>query len=83
VDPDHLPVVVTDQVALDGLRVPGVVLEYLPDRHTWDRHRPAEGWEALLAGRVARLCRDHRATRAVVIDPRDPPTLARLLAGRH
>jgi hypothetical protein len=25
------------------------------------------------------LCRDHRAAHAVVIDPRDPPTLARLL----
>jgi hypothetical protein len=79
VDADHLPVVVTDQPALRGLQVPGVVLEYLPDPQTWSRHDPGADWEALLAGRVAQLCRDHRAARAVVVDPRDPPTLARLL----
>jgi hypothetical protein len=84
VDADHLPVVVTDQPALRGLQVPGVVLEYLPDPQTWSRHDPGHGWEALLAGRVAQLCRDHRAARAVVVDPRDPPTLARLLEpGRY
>jgi hypothetical protein len=80
VDGDHVPVVVTDQPALRGLQVPGVVLEYLPDPETWQRHDPGAGWEALLAGRVAQLCRDHRASGAVVIDPRDPPTLARLLS---
>ena len=79
VDSDHLPIVVTDQPALRGLRVPGVVLEYLPDPQTWARHGTGSGWEALLAERIAQLCRDHRAHRAVVIDPRDPPTLARLL----
>jgi hypothetical protein len=79
VDADHLPVVVTDQPALRGLRVPGVVLEYLPDPVTWSKHDPGAGWESLLAGRIAQLCRDHRAARAVVVDPRDPPTLARLL----
>ena len=79
VDADHLPVVVTDQPALRGLQVPGVVLEYLPDPQTWARHDPGADWEALLAGRIAQLCRDHRAVGAVVIDPRDPPTLARLL----
>jgi hypothetical protein len=78
VDGDHLPVVVTDQPALRGLQVPGVVLEYLPDPRTWSRHEGSD-WESLLAGRVAQLCRDHRAARAVVVDPRDPPTLARLL----
>jgi hypothetical protein len=80
VDGDHLPVVVTDQPALRGLKVPGVVLEYLPDPETWQRHAPGSGWEALLAGRVAQLCRDHRAAGAMVVDPRDPPTLARLLS---
>jgi hypothetical protein len=79
VDADHVPVVVTDQPTLRGLRVPGVVLEYLPDPRTWERHEPGPGWEALLAGRIAQLCRDHRAARTVVVDPRDPPTLARLL----
>ncbi|MGK5678756.1 hypothetical protein [Actinoplanes sp. URMC 104] len=79
VDADHLPVVVTDQPALRGLQVPGVVLEYLPDPQTWSRHEPQARWESLLAGRIAQLCRDHRAVRTVVIDPRDPPTLARLL----
>jgi len=79
VDADHLPVLVTDQPSLRGLQVPGVVLEYLPDAATWTRHDPGAGWEALLTGRIAQLCRDHRAARAVVVDPRDPPTLARLL----
>jgi hypothetical protein len=79
VDGDHLPVVITDQPALHGLQVPGVVLEYLPDQETWARHDPGEGWESLLAGRVAQLCRDHRAIGAMVVDPRDPPDLARLL----
>ena len=79
VDHDHLPVVVTDQPALRGLQLPGVVLEYLPDPRTWARHDPGEAWESLLAGRVAQLCRDHGAVGAVVVDPRDPPTLARLL----
>jgi len=78
VDGDHRPVVVTDQPALRGLQVPGVVLEYLPDPDTWSRHEAGD-WETLLAGRVDQLCRDHRAARAVVVDPRDPPTLARLL----
>ncbi|GIF18589.1 hypothetical protein BJ973_008451 [Actinoplanes tereljensis] len=78
VDGDHRPVVVTDQPALRGLQVPGVVLEYLPDPITWSRHEPGD-WEALLAGRVAQLCQDHQAARTVVVDPRDPPTLATLL----
>ncbi len=56
-----------------------MVLEYLPDPGTWARHDPGDDWESLLAGRVAQLCRDHGATGAVVVDPRDPPTLARLL----
>ncbi|HET6481269.1 MAG TPA: hypothetical protein VFG35_14700 [Actinoplanes sp.] len=80
VNPDHLPVVVTDQPVLRGLQVPGVVLEYLPDPATWRRHNPGSRWESLLSGRVAQLCRDYHAGRAVVVDPRDPPTLARLLA---
>jgi len=80
VDADHLPVVVTDQPSLRGLQVPGVVLEYLPDPQTWARHHPGSGWESLLAGRIAHLCRDYRAAGALVVDPRDPPTLARLLA---
>ncbi|MFL6115931.1 MAG: hypothetical protein ACJ786_31955, partial [Catenulispora sp.] len=80
VDGDHLPVLVTDQPELRGMQVPGVVLEYLPDPETWRRHDPGAGWETMLAGRVAQLCRDHRAAGTVVIDPRDPPTLARLLS---
>jgi hypothetical protein len=79
VDADHVPVVVTDQPSLRGLRVPGVVLEYLPDPATWSRHEPAAGWETLLTGRIAHLCRHYGVVRTVVIDPRDPPTLARLL----
>jgi len=80
VDGDHLPVLVTDQPALRGLQMPGVVLEYVPGPATWRRHDPGADWETMLAGRIAQLCRDHRAAGTVVIDPRDPPTLARLLS---
>jgi hypothetical protein len=80
VDGDHLPVLVTDQPELRGMQVPGVVLEYLPDPETWRRHDPGADWEAMLAERIAQLCRDHRAAGTVLIDPRDPPTLARLLS---
>ena len=80
VDADHLPVVVTDQPTLRGMRLPGVILEYLPDPHTWECHDPGEHWESLLTGRIAHLCRDYGVVATIVVDPRDPPTLARLLA---
>ena len=80
VDGDHLPVVVTDQPALRGLQVPGVVLEYLPD--------PADVVAGTTRAEAGRPCwpagsRNCAGTTArsppMVVDPRDPPTLARLL----
>ena len=79
VDADHVPVVLTDCPSFRSLRTPGVVLEYLPDAATWQRHRPEVRWDDVLADRLARLFRDHGCARTVVVDRDDPPTLADLL----
>jgi len=80
VDADHRPVVVTDCPSFRVARASGVVLEYLPDAATWQRHRPDVPWDDLLTDRLARLFVDHGCTRTAVIDPDRPPTLADLLA---
>jgi hypothetical protein len=77
---DHLPVVLTDCAAFRHARARGVILEYLPDAETWERHRPGVPWDELLTDRLARLFRDHGCVRTVVLDPDRPPTLADLLA---
>jgi hypothetical protein len=77
---DHLPVVLTDCASFRHARAPGVILEYLPDAATWQRHRPEVAWDELLTDRLARLFRDHGCVRTVVLDPDRPPTLADLLA---
>ncbi|WIM95465.1 hypothetical protein ACTOB_007576 [Actinoplanes oblitus] len=82
VTPDHRPVVLTDDPAFSLLRKLGVLLEYLPDRATWERHRPDRAWDDLLAERLAQLCRDHATERTVVVDRRHPPVLADLLDPR-
>jgi hypothetical protein len=77
---DHLPVVLTDCASFRHAQAPGVILEYLPDADTWQRHRPGAPWDELLTDRLARLFRDHGCVRTVVLDPDRPPTLADLLA---
>lgn len=79
VTPDHRPVVLTDDPAFSLLRKLGVLMEYLPDRATWERHRPDRAWDDLLAERLAQLCRDHHTERTVVVDRLSPPSLADLL----
>lgn len=79
VTPDHRPVVLTDDPAFSLLRKLGVLIEYLPDRPTWERHRPDRAWDDLLAERLAQLCRDHHTERTVVVDRLNPPSLADLL----
>ena len=79
VAPDHRPVVLTDSPEFARLRDQGVLLEYLPDRATWNTHRPDRPWDDLLAQRLARLGRDHDAVRTTVVDAAQPPTLADLL----
>ncbi|HEU4347697.1 MAG TPA: hypothetical protein VFR35_07905, partial [Actinoplanes sp.] len=79
VNADHVPVVVTDCPSFRFARVPGVVLEYVPDAGTWQRHRPDVRWDDLLTDRLARLFRDHGCVRTAVVDPDHPPTLANLL----
>ena len=56
---DHLPVVLTDCASFRHARAGGVILEYLPDADTWERHRPGVPWDDLLTDRLARLFRDH------------------------
>nr|WP_296068195.1 hypothetical protein [uncultured Actinoplanes sp.] len=77
--PDHRPVVMTDSPSFSLLRDLGVLLEYLPDRATWERHRPDRPWEDVLAERVSRLYSDHDTVRTIVVDRSHPPTLAELL----
>jgi hypothetical protein len=79
VDADHVPVVLTDCPSFRSLRTPGVLLEYLPDAATWQRHRPDMPWDDVLADRLARLFSDHGCARTVIVDRDDPPTLADLL----
>jgi hypothetical protein len=79
VNPDHRPVVVTDCPDFPLLRELGVLLEYLPDRATWERHRPDRPWDDVLSRRLTRLYRDHDACRTVIVDAAQPPTLADLL----
>ena len=80
VQADHVPVVITDCVTFRHAQARGVVLEYLPDAVTWQRHRPDVPWDELLTERLARLFVDHGCVRTVVLDPDRPPTLAELLA---
>ncbi|GID25754.1 hypothetical protein [Paractinoplanes brasiliensis] len=79
VDPDHRPVVMTDCESFALLRDLGVLLEYLPDRATWERHRPDRSWEDVLSERLSRLYRDHESVRTIIIDRTHPPSLAELL----
>ncbi|GIF18584.1 hypothetical protein BJ973_008456 [Actinoplanes tereljensis] len=79
VSPDHRPVVVTDCPSFALLRDLGVLLEYLPDRDTWEKHRPDRPWDDVLAARLSRLYRDHDTARTIIVDRAAPPTLADLL----
>ncbi|MGK5678751.1 hypothetical protein [Actinoplanes sp. URMC 104] len=79
VDADHRPVVLTDCPSFALLRDLGVLLEYLPDRATWEQHRPDRSWEDVLAERLSRLYRDHGTVRTIIVDRAHPPTLAELL----
>lgn len=79
VSPDHRPVVLTDCSSFALLRDLGVLLEYVPDRATWDQHRPDRPWEDVLAQRLSRLYSDHDAARIIMVDREQPLTLAELL----
>ncbi|GAA0570745.1 hypothetical protein GCM10010172_64000 [Paractinoplanes ferrugineus] len=79
VNPDHRPVVVTDCPQFALLRDLGVLLEYLPDRDTWEKHRPDRPWDDVLAQRLSRLYRDHDTARTIIVDRAQPPSLADLL----
>ena len=79
VNPDHRPVVVTDSPSFSLLRDLGVLLEYLPDRATWERHRPDVPWDDVLTQRLSRICRDHNIVRTQIVDDTACPTLAELL----
>jgi hypothetical protein len=79
VSPDHRPVVITDSPSFALLRDLGVLIEYLPDRATWERHRPDLPWDEVLSQRLSRLYLDHDSVRTVIVDRSQPPTLADLL----
>jgi hypothetical protein len=52
----------------------------VPDRVTWERHRPDRSWDDVLSERLSRLFRDHESVRTLVVDRRNLPDLAQLLA---
>ncbi|SDT77642.1 hypothetical protein [Actinoplanes derwentensis] len=77
--PDHRAVVLTDNPEFSLLRKAGLILEYLPDRQTWERHRPDHPWDVVLSERLSRLYTEHGATRVSFVDPEKPPTLPQML----
>ncbi|WP_430783945.1 hypothetical protein [Actinoplanes sp. G11-F43] len=79
VEPDHRAVVLTDNPEFSLLRKAGLILEYLPDRQTWERHRPDQPWDVVLSERLSRLYAEHGATRVSFVDPERPPTLPQML----
>ncbi|GIF36232.1 hypothetical protein [Actinoplanes xinjiangensis] len=79
VDPDHRAVILTDNPEFSLLRRSGLILEYLPDRSTWERHRPDHPWDVVLSERLSRLFAEHDATDVVFVDPERPPTLPEML----
>lgn len=79
VDPDHRAVVLTDHPEFSVLRGDDLILEYLPDRETWRRHRPDRPWDEVLAERLSRLYAEHDADHVLCIDPENPPALPDLL----
>ncbi|WP_407921879.1 hypothetical protein [Actinoplanes missouriensis] len=80
VENDHRAVVLTDEPAFSLLRKAGLILEYLPDRRTWEKHRPDRPWDGVLAERLAHLSRDHGAAQVIFVDPDAPPGLPDLLS---
>lgn len=83
IDADHRPVVVTDSPTFALLRHYGVLLEYLPDRLTWQRHRDDRTYDDVLAERLTQLFAEHGSVRTVIVDRRNPPGLADLLASHQ
>ncbi|MFC7534249.1 hypothetical protein [Actinoplanes sp. GCM10030250] len=79
VEADHRAVVLTDDPAFSLLRKAGLIIEYLPDRQTWHRHRPDRPWDGVLAERLSRLSGEHAASQVIFVDPDHPPALADLL----
>lgn len=79
VELDHRAVVLTDNPEFSLLRKAGLILEYLPDRVTWERHRPDQPWDVVLSERLSRLYAEHDATHVVFVDPERPPTLPEML----
>lgn len=80
VEQDHTPVVVSDSPTFSLLRNFGVLFEYVPDRLTWQQHRDDLPWDEMLSQRLARVLADHSSVRTIIVDRRDPPGLAELLA---
>lgn len=79
VEPDHRAVILTDNPEFSLLRRSGLILEYLPDRATWERHRPDRPWDVVLSERLSRLFGEHHAVGVEFVDPHRPPTLPEML----
>ena len=78
-NPNHHPDKHTDSPSFSLLRDLGILLEYLPERAIWERHRPDESWHDVLTRRLAQLYRDHDTARTIIVARAQPPPLADLL----
>jgi len=80
-DPSVL--IITDCVDFSMLRDTGLLLEYVPDRATWAKHRGDADWESFRSQRVSQVTVAHHSVRTIVAPPgtiSDLPGLLALLA---
>lgn len=77
---NHVPLIVTDQPDFSLLRDTGLAIEYVPDRQTWQRHRPELDWDQFYADRLGQLMRVHHPTRIYFVETTNVLTRQRLLA---
>lgn len=64
---DHTPLIVTTSMDFPVLAAAGLPFEHIPDRATWQRHRPDLPWEQFLSSRLGELYAVHRPAQAVVV----------------
>lgn len=63
----HRPVIFTDGMDFPTIAATTIAFEYVPDRATWQQHRPDQPWEDFVRNRLTELDRCHRPTETVVV----------------
>lgn len=67
----HIPVIVTDSTDFAAIANTGAVFEYLPDRQTWQHHRPDWPWHGFARERLAELDHCYRPRKTIVVSSPD------------